>query len=290
MMISGVNRSGALIGVGVAIGLGLIIYGAQRLAPAKPAPAPAASSPERAAVAVAARQIPRGHRLEAADVVFRDLESPPAGAIRAPETAVGRIAAFDIPAQQPIIASALSATPGGAGLAALVPVGYRAISIDTTDEIAVSNLLRPGDVVDVQFVLGDAVLSKGNSGATADRSEASTLLQAVRVVSVGDLVEPAARQGEQGRDRAPPRRTMTLAMTPEQVARFTLARSLGRFYLALRNPDDKAAAPQALARLPDIRPAAPAAARSAPARRTRAAAPQGVELVVAGQSQTIFPQ
>lgn len=305
-MLSGVKRSAAMIAVGVAVGLGLIAYGANRLSAPKPKAAPAPASEMN--VVVAAQPIPAGRILEPGDLALTPASGQlPPGALTSSAAAIGRIAAVDIPARRPVTAASLAADASGLGLAVMVPVGYRAISIQTTDEIAVSNLLRPGDVVDVQLVLGDAVLAKGAAGMASDRSEASTLLQGVKVVSVGEaLGPPPPPPSADGSLGAPPRpqagqgRTLTLAMRPEQIARFTLARSLGSFYLALRNPGDKDEAPRALARLPDIRPdgssvAAPrAVAASAPAtarpRVRRAASSQAVELVVAGQSQVIYPQ
>jgi pilus assembly protein CpaB len=292
-MMSGVNRSTALIGGGVLVGVLLIGYGAHRLsAPKRPEPPAAVAAPGPSLVA--ARPIARGRRIEPGDLMLTALPQPPAGALHSTDAAIGRIAVADIAPRQPVLGSALAADASALGLAALVPIGYRAISIQTNDEIAVSNLLRPGDVVDVQMVLGDAVLAKGSGGAGGDRSEASTLLQAVRVVSVGEML---ARPGAGGGRRPEPARTMTLAMTPEQVAQFTLARSLGAFYLALRNPADDAAPPRVAARLPDLRVSAPAVraavAAARPVRPRPAAAPprtDGIELVVGGRSQVIYPQ
>jgi pilus assembly protein CpaB len=298
-MVSGVKRSGVFIGVGAAAGLALIAYGANRLTAHRPAPAPTVPV-ERPRVVSAIRPIPQGKRIEAADITVVELPgAAPLGALTAAGTAIGRVAAADIPTHKIVLGSDLAST---ASLASQVPVGYRAISIQTNDEIAVSDLLRPGDIVDVELVLGDAVLSKGAARAGGDRSESSTLLQAVRVVSVGDLIGPAppaangqaARSGAADPQRNPPRRTMTLAMTPEQIARFTLARNLGSFYLALRNPADREGVPRALARLPDIRVGTPPATvqtvSARPARAVRTPRGDGVELVVGDQHQTIFPQ
>lgn len=289
----GVKQSEALIGVGVAVGLILVVYGASRLMGDKGRKRP--ETPAASQVLVAARSIPKGRSVDSGDLALSTVPGPArVGSLTSIDTAVGRVAVSDIAAEQ-ALTEALLVRPAASGdLSSLVPLGYRAISIQTTDEIAVSNLLRPGDLVDIQVVLGDPVLAKGASEGT-DRSEASTLLQAVRIVSVGEMVGPAPRPGG---GQTPPSRTMSLAMTPAQISRFTLARSLGTFYLALRNPKDQGATADTVARLRDVRATAgPAEASPRPVRIRRVAATsaptrktEGVELVVGGQSQTLYAQ
>lgn len=293
-MLSGLKRSETLIGVGLAVGLILVLYGANRVAAIRnKAREPVLAMAVQSQYVVAARAIPKGRPVDPADLVLASGQAP-AGAVLSLDAAVGRMTVADIAARQPVTARALARTGPGGDLASLVPVGYRAISIQTTDEIAVSNLLRPGDLVDVQVVIGDPVLAKGSMGQGGDRSEAGALIQAVRVVSVGDVV--GARPAAGG----PPvvARTMALAMTPAQVSKFTLARSLGTFYLTLRNPADLDETPPVMARLHDLRPGAPPAPQAPvvavvrPARRPADAPPAegGVELVVGGERQTIYRQ
>jgi pilus assembly protein CpaB len=183
------------------------------------------------------------------------------------------------PAPQPVLAPAVAAPP--ASLAVKVPEGLRAFAIQTTEEIAVGHLLQPGDRVDVQTVLGQTVL--GGQAGKGPLGEAGTLMQNVLVLAVGDRLEPgAAGKSEEGQAR-----TLTLALTPEQVSQLSLARSLGTFYLALRNPGDQGAPTPAAAHLSDLRHVVPAprrqARRAAPARET------GVELTVAGVSSVLRP-
>jgi pilus assembly protein CpaB len=305
-MPSGLKRSETLIGTGLVMGLVLVFYGANRLSVARAqARTPEAPVAGPSQFVVAARPIVKGRAIEAADLTLAQGPAP-AGVLTGPDAAVGRIALADIPVRQPVSAAALARTGPGGDLASQIPIGYRAISIQTTDEIAVSNLLRPGDLVDIQVVLGDPLLAKGGAGSGEDRSEAGALIQKVRVVSVGDVVGaapgPATTAGPRG---GPPvaSRTLALAMTPAQIARFTLARSLGTFYLSLRNPADRDDQPAVVARLADLRagtvssPAALAATAAPrpvsvrrPAPRPAQLASTGVELVVGGERQTIFPQ
>lgn len=167
-----------------------------------------------------------------------------------PQEVIGEVATRDIPANTLIPRSALGRE---ANLAIRVPVGMRAISIDTTAEIAVAGLVRPGDRVDVQVVYPgeDAISGARGNGS----SRARTLLQLVPVLAVGDLVlgtpppqsasgtvsgvtgtTPTPAPSQQG---ALPARTVTLALTPQQVAELSLAKNVGSLALSLRNPGDR---------------------------------------------------
>jgi pilus assembly protein CpaB len=174
-------------------------------------------------------------------------------------------------------------------LAIRVPVGMRAMSIDTTAEIAVAGLIRPGDSVDVQAVYPgeDAIGGVRGTG----RSHAKTLLQLVPVLAVGELVlgTNAAKASNNNNDSAltSAARTVTLALTPEQVSILSLAKHVGTLSLSLRNPDDKdLAAGDALA---DATLAAPhAAPRVGPGHsarhRVHAKAGSPVQIVIGGHS------
>ncbi|MFC0686887.1 Flp pilus assembly protein CpaB [Novosphingobium clariflavum] len=219
---------------------------------------------------------------------------------------LGKVATRDIPGNSLIPREAIGQETK---LAIRVPMGMRAISIDTTAEIAVAGLVRPGDRVDVQVVYPgeDAITGARGMG----RSEARTLLQMVPVLAVGDVVVGTAVQGgtvasavgqggaEVSAPPPPPARTVTLALSPEQVSRLSLAKSTGALYLSLRNPDDTAQValaaddgPRPLIRaVPrDLAPMQRAAPRPPAPRPVKAPAPRGhaIELVVGGNSATIY--
>lgn len=193
----------------------------------------------------AARALPRGTVLSDQDARVMVLaEQPAADALTPAVRPHGRIALEDIEAGQILLTKIIGEEPYQAGLAALVPEGHRAVAIKVSDEIAVANLVRPGDKVDVQLVLREEQL-KGRSGSTGggsgDKSEAHILLQNVVVLAVGDLVQGEAENegGTAGAAADPaPYRTVSLAVTPEQASTLALARNLGIYYLSLRHMDD----------------------------------------------------
>ena len=181
-------------------------------------------------------------------------------------------------------------------LAIRVPVGMRAISIDTTAEIAVAGLIRPGDRVDVQVVYPGADAISGARGS--GRSRAQALLQMVQVLAVGEVVVGTQQiSGANGVEGAissppPPARTVTLALTPEQVSILSLAKNTGALTLSLRNPADSAPVAVAVAASAGPEPmAAPAPIPVAAAPAPRAAArpaPHAIELVVGNRRETIY--
>ncbi|OWJ56525.1 Flp pilus assembly protein CpaB [Inquilinus limosus] len=280
----------SLIGYGVYRSYAPVVTASAPATVAQPAPA----NTKMFGIMTAARFIARGQVITREDVSTTMVAGTmPQGGRTAIGDVVGKVATADILPQQLLLDSTMSADPAKAGLAALVPAGYRAISILTNDEIAVSQFVRPGDKVDIQLVLPDTVFAKQGVAERpeTDISEARTVLQDVLVLTVGatlgdpTLAQAAAEQAAStsGR-RNDPSRTISLAMTPEQIAKFALARSLGTFYLSLRGPDDLQLIGDNTANLSDIRgPTPPPAAPATPQKRP-------IELIVGDRTQLIYPK
>lgn len=287
-----------LLAAGTFAFLGVRELGRSKVARSDTAPAPS-SRPQPATgvvLAMATRDIKIGETISA-DMIRNTAFDParfPGAAT--PAEVIGRVATQDIAANTIIPRGGLDQTTT---LAIRVPVGMRAISIDTTAEIAVAGLVRPGDRVDVQVVYPgeDAIGGQRGNGS----SRARTLLQMVPVLAVGNLViGTAQKSGVEGAVAAPPEpaRTMTLALTPEQVSHLSLAKSTGALYLSLRNPDDVAevqtmqvaSSPQAPRAAPPpsyVSPPAAVAAARAPAPQ-RTSAPHAIDLVVGGNHEVIY--
>ena len=257
-----------------------------------PAPAMAARPVAQVAVlAVATRAIETGQTITA-DMV-RNASGDPARfpAIATPAEVIGKVATRRVPAGAMIDRAAIDTATK---LAIRVPVGMRAMSIDTTAEIAVAGLVRPGDRVDVQVVYPGADAISGARGEGSSRTR--TLLQMVPVLAVGETVVGSApvATSEEGKYAAPPppARTVTLALHPDQVPVLSLAKTTGALTLSLRNPADGAAvAVNAAASDPLPAPAAPkvVAAMPAPAAPARPApARHSIELVVGKRHDIIY--
>jgi pilus assembly protein CpaB len=275
MMAAGLS----LVGLSAIVGYKSLRH--QSVAGASAAPAAAAL-----ALASAARDIKVGETIEAAQLrtVAGDAAHNPG--IATPGEAIGKVTLRPIPAGALIDRSMLDAQTR---LAVRVPVGMRAMSIDTSAEIAVAGLIRPGDSVDVQAVYPGEDAINGMRGT--GRSHARTLLQMVPVLAVGELVlgSNAARNNNATSDSAitSAARTVTLALTPEQVSALSLARRVGTLSLSLRNPDDKDVGAVPATAIADAAPDAPRPARALPrpARRPlRPAADPAVQIVVGGHA------
>lgn len=266
----------------------------QRLSAAEvPAAQPAAGlSRQPIVLAAAARPIRTGETITA--VMIRNAMADPARhpSAATPAELIGKVATRAIAAGALIPRDAVG---GEEKLAIRVPVGMRAISIDTTAEIAVAGLVRPGDRVDVQVVYPGADAISGARGA--GRSRAQTLLQMVQVLAVGDAVlgtGPSSGTKEAISSAPLPARTVTLALDPQQVSTLSLAKSTGALTLSLRNPIDseQVAVAPASSKGPDPVPAAqplPAQPLPMPAKTRPASAPrQPIELVIGDRRETIY--
>ncbi|HKT75148.1 MAG TPA: Flp pilus assembly protein CpaB, partial [Sphingobium sp.] len=250
-----------MMGGGLLLALLFLLLGVRELrrdaatsAMAATAPAQPRSTAPVAILAAAARAIRVGETITADMIRNAPTDPQRHPMIATAAELVGKVAT------RAIVAGALiprDAVGGEAKLAIRVPVGMRAISIDTTAEIAVAGLVRPGDRVDVQVVYPGADAISGARGA--GRSRAQTLLQMVQVLAVGEAVlgtqPPAGASGELSAP-PPPARTVTLALTPDQVSTLALAKSTGALTLSLRNPIDgeQLALAPATSRAPDPAP------------------------------------
>jgi pilus assembly protein CpaB len=280
-----------MMGAGVLLALLFLLLGIRDLqrSPAVAAPSSAEQArrpaPTVTILAAASRPIRIGDTITA-DMIGNALADPRAHPLAAaPVELIGKVATRAIAAGALIPRDAVG---GEARLAIRVPVGMRAISIDTTAEIAVAGLVRPGDRVDVQVVYPGADAISGARGA--GRSRAQTLLQMVQVLAVGEAVV-GAQPASEGSAPPPPARTVTLALTPEQVSTLSLAKSTGALTLSLRNPTDgeQLAVAPATSRSVEPAPAVERATAPAPPRQRPSPAPSHtIQLVVGDRHETLY--
>ncbi|KPH65884.1 Flp pilus assembly protein CpaB [Novosphingobium aerophilum] len=304
------SKAKLTIGVGLIAACSFAFLGVRELGRAAKPVADAAArvpsgkpEPALAVLAATTRDIRTGETITA-DMI-RNAKSDPAKFPTAvtPAEIIGKVATRDIQGNSLIPRTAIAQETK---LAIRVPIGMRAISIDTTAEIAVAGLVRPGDRVDVQVVYpGEDALSGARANGV---SRARTLLQRVPVLAVGEAVvgaQPAGAVEGAVSAEPPPARTVTLALSPEQVSELSLAKSTGALYLSLRNPEDNVEVAVAQAASMSIPRTAPAYAAprpmqvqaprprpaARPASRPKTSQPSGsqpIELVVGGNSQVIY--
>ncbi len=232
-----VNLAKIAVGVLLAIALALGVYGWML------AKTPQASDPQiqasnsdsksstNVSVVVAAQAIPAGQALKAEDLQLSALPSTLDGAYDDMPAAVGAVPAVDIPKGAPVLKGQMVT-----GLALKVAEGERAVAVKVDESIGAGNRIRPGDFVDVFFVLR-------RDGNEIEQSQARLLLSRKRVLAYGaasvDALSSAEKtEGKQPANAPDNARTAVLAVPVAEVNQLLLGGSNGSLLLALRNPTD----------------------------------------------------
>jgi pilus assembly protein CpaB len=176
---------------------------------------------------VAATNLQVGTLISDADIKEVDWSgNVPPLALRTKESIVGRGVVANIYDGEPILDTRLAAKGAGAGLAATIPVGMRAVAVRVNDVVGVAGFVTPGMHVDI-LILGTSPAMPGNLGTLA-----KTLLQNVAVLSAGQQIQKDA----EGKPVTVP--VINLLVTPEQAEILSLASNDARIQLILRNPLD----------------------------------------------------
>jgi pilus assembly protein CpaB len=216
---------------------------------------------------VAARDLGLGTLVKDLDVSEVDWPGAvPSQAITKKDEILERGVISPIYSGEPILQSRLAPKGAGAGLAAIIPPGKRAVAVRVNDVTSVAGFVTPGMRVDV-LILGTP---PGNSQALGTQTK--TLLQNMEVLSAGQQLE----RDREGKPVSVP--VVNMLVTPEQAEILSLASQDARIQLVLRNPlDTQDAKPPgtALARLWSGQPAPPPArhARTVAVKRTPPPAP-----------------
>src|SRR5271154_6592417 len=177
-------------------------------------------------IVLAARPLSVGTTVKPADIKLGKTPSSafPKGAFAKPEEVIDRPVISNILMDEPVLEGRLAARGSGLGLAPVIPVGMRAVTLRVNDVTGIAGFVLPGMRVDV-LVTGHPPNAEGSVTATA--------LQHMLVLSAGTVMQPAAR------GQALPSATVTLLATPEQAETLTLANADTRIKLLLRNGSDK---------------------------------------------------
>src|SRR5579884_2678024 len=184
-------------------------------------------------IVLAAKPLAPGTTIKATDIKLGKTPTVafPKGAYAKPEEVIDRPVVSPILMDEAVLDGRLAARGSGVGLAPVIPVGMRAVSVRVNDVAGVAGFVMPGMRVDV--------LVTGNP-PNADQTMTATCLQNLIVLSAGTVMQPDAK------GQAMPAPTVTLLATPEQAEVLTLANNQGRLQLVLRNGGDQLVAkPQA---------------------------------------------
>jgi pilus assembly protein CpaB len=262
----------ALIMMVVAVGMALVaVVMAARWINAQ-------ASTSTAKVAVAQVDISLGARITPEMISMVDWPSSvqPPGAIPDAKMLDARVARSSIMRGEPILESKLAPPGTQGGLSAVVAEGKRAMTVRVNDVIGVAGFALPGNYVDILVNTQE----EGQRTAAKDPSISKIVLERILVLAVAQ---------EANRDDTKPKvvNAVTLELSPDQVEKLDLARSVGSLSLVLRNQVDpktaetKGATKTTLLALqqPAPKPEAPRPA-PAPVRRPAPAPAPGVKVEV----------
>jgi len=173
---------------------------------------------------VAAKPLKAGTILQTTDVKLMPWpgDQLPKGAFGTVTDVTGNTVFDAIGEDEPVFSSRLASSQSGGGSG--VPAGMRAVSVHVTDSTGVMALLRTGQKVDVQVVVG-------RSGGEKIETSVRTALEDLMVLSVNPQVE----QGSQGQNLP----VVTLLAKPADADILAAADSGARVRLTLRNPLDE---------------------------------------------------
>jgi pilus assembly protein CpaB len=181
-------------------------------------------------VAVAKVQIPLGTKIvaEQITVVQFPKESTPDGTFESADKLVGRVAVVNIPAREPITETRLAPEGTAAGLSAVIPEGYRAMTVKVDDAAGISGFIMPGAFVDVVVVIDP------REGSGMQDPISKIVLQNIKVLANGQNIDKPENQREANSVKA-----VTLQVTPEQAEKLALASNEGKLQLVMRNQIDQ---------------------------------------------------
>lgn len=152
----------------------------------------------------------------------------PDGVFESPDKLIGRVAVVSIAAREPITDFKLAPEGSTGGLSAIIPEGYRAMTVKVDDVVGISGFIMPGALVDVVVVINPAE----NNGQQNPISK--IVLQNIKVLANGQNIDRPKSEREPESVKA-----VTLQVTPEQAEKLALAATEGKLQLVMRSSADQ---------------------------------------------------
>lgn len=186
---------------------------------------PQKNVPVTTRVVVAARDLQVGTLIKEDDVKMGEVSgSVPAGITQKADLVVGRGVVSVVYANEPLVDSRLAPRGAGAGLAAMIPQGMRAVAVRVNEVVGVAGFAVPGMRVDVLV-----------SGTPPNQNQGSitrTILQNIEVLSAGQNYQ----KDTEGKPVIV--QVVNLLVDPGQAETLSLAGNNASIQLVLRNPLD----------------------------------------------------
>ena len=182
-------------------------------------------------VVVAKTEIPVGAKITVEQLALLPIPngSAPEGAFRKLEDAVDRVAITPIGLREPITGLKLAPVGTESGLSAVIPPGYRGLTVKVDEVVGVSGFVMPGSYVDVV-----AVIVPVAAGAAAKGPISKIVLQNIKVLASGAKLDSPSDQRQPSQVNA-----VTLLVTPDQAEKLVLAANESKLQLVMRNFGDQ---------------------------------------------------
>lgn len=183
-------------------------------------------------VVVAKTGIQLGERITPEQLMLAPIPngSAPEGVFRKIDEVAGRVAITPIGVREPVTGLKLAPDGVEGGLSAVIPEGYRAMTVKVDDVVGVSGFVMPGSYVDVVAV----IVPPAAQGAPNQGPISKIVLQHIKVLASGPKIDSPENQREPTNAKA-----VTLQVTPEQAEKLVLAANEGKLQLVMRNYSDQ---------------------------------------------------
>jgi pilus assembly protein CpaB len=184
------------------------------------------TEPDMQDVVMAAKPLPVGVTIKPDDIKLAKIpvSAFPKGGFSKAEEVIDRPVISNVLLDEPVLEGRLAARGSGLGLAPIIPVGMRAVSVRVNEVVGVAGFVLPGMHVDV--------LVTGRPPGDGNLTMTTTVLQDITVLSAGQTVQPDPR----GQAINAP--VVTLLVSPEHAEVLTLAGNEAKIQLVLRNGSD----------------------------------------------------
>lgn len=182
-------------------------------------------------VVVAKHDIPLGEKITAEQLALVPIPngSLPEGVFRKVDDVVGRVAITPIGVRETITNMKLAPAGTGGGLSAVIPEGYRAMTVKVDDVVGVSGFIMPGSFVDVVAIIIPLAQGEATNGPIS-----KIVLQNIKVLASGAKIDSPENQRQPSEVKG-----VTLQVTPEQAEKLVLAANEGKLQLVMRNYSDQ---------------------------------------------------
>lgn len=182
-------------------------------------------------IVVAKAEIPIGAKITAEQLTLLPIPngSAPEGVFRKLEDAVDRVALIPIGMKEPVTEFKLARPGTESGLSAVIPAGYRALTVKVDEVVGVSGFVMPGSYVDVVAVIVPVAANAASQGPIS-----KIVLQNIKVLASGARLDSPSDQRQPTQVNA-----VTLLVTPDQAEKLVLAANESKLQLVMRNFGDQ---------------------------------------------------